>query len=174
MKNLDDDAWSDGDEVNCVTWHLRTEPLMPDTDMDGLIECIDPDHLDASNNTMPSEWYASEFIQGLILSDVSSSDPHHRNDAFNWGQEISQLACFGSARDLIVQAYNGKRGPELMLLLAGSIPVGNIAKAEIKAIKYISKFEDPAVRLTKFSRYSTNMGLFSGNKIGYLQDVVDK
>jgi hypothetical protein len=61
-----------------------------------------------------------------------------------------------------------------MLLPAGSIPVGNIAKVEIKAIKYISKFEDPAVRLTKFSRYSTNMGLFSGNKIGHLQDAVDK
>jgi hypothetical protein len=174
MKDSDDDAWTDGEEVNHVIWPLRTEPLMPDTDEDGLIDSIDPDPLDAMNNTMPAEWHRSEFVQGLILSDISSSDPRHRNEAFSWGQDISQLACFGSARDLIAQAYNGKRGPHLMVLLAGSIPVGNLAKAEMKAITYVSKFDDPALRLTKFSRYSTNMGLFSGNKMGYLRDVVDK
>jgi hypothetical protein len=89
-------------------------------------------HSPPGNNTMPAEWHRSEFVQGLILSDISSDDPRHRNEAFSWGQDISQLACFGSARDLIAQAYNGKRGPQLLILAVGAIPAGGLAKVREK------------------------------------------
>lgn len=61
MPDSDDDGWTDGEEVNHIIWPVRTEPLMPDTDDDGLIDSIDPDPLDATNNTMPDEWHTTEL-----------------------------------------------------------------------------------------------------------------
>lgn len=174
--DTDDDAWTDGDEVNCITWHLRTEPLMPDTDMDALIDSIDPDPLDASNNTMPSEWYASEFIQGLVLSEISAGDPRHRNDAFIWGQLAGQLACVGSFRDLVVDVNNGKRGKEIFWNLVGSIPVGGIAKAEMKVVGKLAETNlDSYQRLVKFCEICEEEKLLVGTekKFAALQ-IIDK
>jgi PKD repeat protein len=41
MKDSDDNAWTDGEEVNHIIWPLRTEQLMPDTDMNDLVESAD-------------------------------------------------------------------------------------------------------------------------------------
>ncbi|OPX64695.1 MULTISPECIES: hypothetical protein [unclassified Methanoregula] len=156
MPDTDDDGWTDGEEVHSV-YGFKTYPTMPDSDEDGLIDSIDPDPLDAGNNTMPDEWHKTEFIQGLLFSDFVSNDPRHRNEDFEWGQDISQWACIGSFRDLVAQAYNGKRGPQLLMLAISSYPGGKtvegLAKIEMNAIKAISKIDKAETKAIKISHF---------------------
>ncbi|OPX64697.1 MULTISPECIES: hypothetical protein [unclassified Methanoregula] len=119
---------------------------MPDTDLDGLIDSIDPDPLDAGNNTMSDEMYKSQFIEGLFGSDATLSDPRHRNEAFEYGQAISQFACIGSARDFMIEAGKGHKGPYMFLLAVGSIPEGKLLTSEVKFAKWVTKLDDVAER----------------------------
>jgi hypothetical protein len=119
---------------------------------------------------MPAEWHRSEFVQGLILSDISSSDPRHRNEDFQLGQEISQILAVGSARDFIAQANNGVRGPQLLILAVGAIPGGGLAKAEMKAIKCFAKIDDAAVRFKSLNRWGGE-GFFAADKIAAIRGI---
>jgi hypothetical protein len=153
--DTDNDGWTDGDEVHEVHWSVATEPYNSDCDSDGLIDSIDPDPWDPSNNSLPVEWHAAEFIQGLAEGDIISSDPRHQNDAFETGQFISQLVCVGNWRDLIVGAHNGANSDELLMLAVGSIPAGGevdgLGKGGLKAVKVITKMDD-AAKQTKWVR----------------------